>query len=114
MTAKEELHELVDQLGNDGVSEALGYLRALVESDEQQLKSAMDRLNRRMGPGIVSGREFVSTYQQPKDFATLAAEQGVKPVEKFEDLLGDFWPEDEKGEEFDEWLRRVRRDDHYE
>jgi len=40
----------------------------------------------------------------------LAAEQGVKPVQRFEDLLGDFWPEDQS---VDDSLALVRgkRDD---
>jgi hypothetical protein len=35
-----------------------------------------------------------------EDLIALAREQGVKPVERFEDLLGDFWPEDESVDEF--------------
>jgi hypothetical protein len=34
------------------------------------------------------------------DLATLAAAQEVSPVDRPEDLLGDFWPEDEKVEDF--------------
>jgi hypothetical protein len=40
----------------------------------------------------------------------LAEEQGVKPVEKFEDLLGDFWPEDESIDDFLETLYQWRRE----
>ena len=32
------------------------------------------------------------------------------PVERFEDLLGDFWPEDETCDEFIAWLREGRQD----
>jgi hypothetical protein len=46
----------------------------------------------------------------PADLLELAEAQGVKPVERFEDLLGDFWPEDETGEQFLAWLREGRRD----
>ena len=38
----------------------------------------------------------------------LAEEQGVKPVQRFEDLLGDFWPEDESIDDFLAWLDRER------
>jgi hypothetical protein len=38
----------------------------------------------------------------------LAAEQGVKPVEDFDALLGDFWPEDESVDEFLEEVYRLR------
>lgn len=110
MAAKEELYELVEQLGDDGVSDALGYVRALVDQDARNLQAARDRLNQRMGPSVVSDREFFA-QRETLDFETLARRQGVLPVTRFEDLLGDFWPEDEKGEEFDEWLRRIRRDD---
>jgi plasmid stability protein len=41
-----------------------------------------------------------------EDLIALAREQGVKPVERFEDLLGDFWPEDESVDEFLEARRR--------
>jgi len=37
---------------------------------------------------------------EPVDLATLATAQGVTPIERPEDLLGDFWPEDEQVEDF--------------
>jgi hypothetical protein len=37
---------------------------------------------------------------EPTGLATLAAAQGVTPIERPEDLLGDFWPEDERVEDF--------------
>jgi hypothetical protein len=43
-------------------------------------------------------------------FEELAAEQGVAPVENFEDLLGKPWPHDESVEEFSSNLREWRRD----
>jgi len=48
----------------------------------------------------------------PADLLALAEAQGVKPVERFEDLLGDFWPEEETGDQFLAWLREERRDRH--
>ena len=39
----------------------------------------------------------------------LAAEQGVKPVARFEDLLGDFWPDDEDVDDFIAAVRRWRQ-----
>lgn len=44
------------------------------------------------------------------DLQSLAEAQGVKPVERFEDLLGEFWPEDETCDEFIAWLREQRQD----
>jgi hypothetical protein len=40
----------------------------------------------------------------------LAAEQGVKPLQGIAELRGDFWPEDERTDDFLAWLRDVRRD----
>jgi hypothetical protein len=41
----------------------------------------------------------------------LAEQQGVKPVERFEDLLGDFWPEDESIDDFIAAVRQWRAED---
>jgi hypothetical protein len=44
------------------------------------------------------------------DLEALASEQGVEPVDDFDALLGDFWPEDEGADEFVTTLREWRRD----
>jgi hypothetical protein len=44
------------------------------------------------------------------DIEALARQQGVSSNAKFEDLLGDFWPEDESVEDFLEARRRWRRE----
>lgn len=49
-------------------------------------------------------------WEDTPDIETLAAEQGVKPVARFEDLLGDFWPEDEDVDEFIAAVRQWRRE----
>ena len=49
-----------------------------------------------------------SPVRKPLDLDELAAQQGVKPVARFEDLLGDFWPEDERIEDFLAWLDESR------
>jgi hypothetical protein len=41
----------------------------------------------------------------------LAEQQGVKPVEKFEDLLGDFWPENESIDDFIATVRQWRAEE---
>jgi hypothetical protein len=46
----------------------------------------------------------------PADLLVLAEAQGIKPVARFEDLLGDFWPEEETGDQFLAWLREGRQD----
>jgi len=44
------------------------------------------------------------------DVEALAREQGVQSDTKFEDLLGDFWPEDQSVEDFFEARKRWRRE----
>jgi hypothetical protein len=44
------------------------------------------------------------------DLHALAEAQGVRPVERLEDLRVDFWPEEESGDQFLAWLREGRRD----
>lgn len=46
------------------------------------------------------------------DLDVLAAKQGIKPLERLEDLYGDFWPEDEN---IDDFIAQVRewRDERY-
>src|SRR5947208_13486144 len=50
-----------------------------------------------------------SDFWQTKTVEELAVEQGVKPIENPDELLGDFWPEDESIDDFLIWLRKVRR-----
>ena len=44
------------------------------------------------------------------DLDALIAAQGVKPVVRFEDLLGEFWPEDESADQFIQAAREWRRE----
>ena len=44
------------------------------------------------------------------ELAALTARQGVKPVSDFEELLGDFWPEDESADDFIAATRAWRRE----
>jgi hypothetical protein len=48
--------------------------------------------------------------RSPAELSALAEVQGVKPVTRFEELLGDFWPDGETGDEFLAWLREGRQD----
>jgi hypothetical protein len=50
-------------------------------------------------------------FDSPLDLEALASEQGVEPVEEFDALLGDFWPEDESPDEFETALRTWRHED---
>jgi hypothetical protein len=111
LSIKDEIHALVDQLGDDRAVEILALMRRLVADEAGNGDTARTRLSRRMRPAVVSGRAFFA--QQPKDLPTIAAEQGVKPVARFDDLLGDFWPEDETADEFIATVRRWRREGGY-
>ena len=55
-------------------------------------------------------RRTDNSFWDPVDLETLAAQQGVKPMTNFEDLLGDFWPEDETADEFIAAVRQWRRE----
>ncbi len=110
MSVRDELHKLADQLEDEAASKVFDYARSVAHGEESDHDSALARLNRRMGPSMVSGREFLHTYRQPKDFATLAAEQGVRLITSPDDLRADFWPEDESIDEFVETIRQWRRE----
>ena len=48
-------------------------------------------------------------FGESPDLETLARQQGVKVHATFEELLGDFWPEDESVDDFIAAVRRWRR-----
>ena len=111
MSLKEELYTLVGQLGDERAAEALAYLRRLLRGHETPDAAGSDQPNQRPGPRVTSGRDFFS--QPQADLKILAAQQGVQPVTNFEDLLGDFWPEDEAADEFIAAVRQWRRERGY-
>jgi hypothetical protein len=77
----------------------------------EQLQSVLERSL--SGPRWKSSKKRASTdflagipRGTPEDAIALAEAQGVKPVEQLEDLMGDFWPEDESVDEFLEARKR--------
>jgi hypothetical protein len=53
------------------------------------------------------------SFWRHKSVDELIAEQGIQPIENFDaflDEIGDFWPQEESVEEFDAWLRQLRRE----
>jgi hypothetical protein len=119
MTAnvREELHRLVEELPESEVPTARRVLEALsalqsvstpTTPEDDEAADASSELARRMGPSLVPGRVFFS--QERPDLDTLAAQQGVRPVTNFDDLLGDFWPEDETADDFIAAVRQWRRE----
>lgn len=111
MSAKEELHLLVDQLGEERVPVAIAYLRQMLDRKGAAFTPATAALARRMPSQAVAGDAFLA--RPPRDLVELAAEQGVPPVYEFDDLLGDFWPEDETADEFVAAVRRWRTEGGY-
>jgi hypothetical protein len=108
MTIKEELHSLVEDLDEDRASEALLFLRRLVQTNGGTSGSVEVDLRSRMRGRVVWGKDFFEQVQP--DLETLAAQQGVGPVANFDDLLGDFWPDDESVDEFLTTIRAWRRE----
>jgi hypothetical protein len=52
----------------------------------------------------------VSPFADSTDLAALATAQGISPIEDFECLLGDFWPEDESADDFIAAVRQWRQE----
>lgn len=108
MTTRDELHDLVDHLSDDAAATALDYVRALAQDSHGHTPTARERLVQRMGPSTVTGTTFFT--QPPSDLATLATQQGVRPVTDFNNLLADIWPEDEDIDAFIVTLRHWRHE----
>jgi hypothetical protein len=93
-------------------------LEEAAKSGQSVADVAFAILQQRLVPpvGGASGPEAIHALfeglprRTPADLLELADAQGVKPVERFEDLLGDFWPEEETCDQFLAWLREGRRD----
>ena len=111
VSVKSDLHELVDRLAEEQAADLLAYLRRLLAASEQNDESAAARLARRMEPLTVSGQAFFA--ERPLDLQAMAAAQGVRPVARFDDLLGDFWPDDETADEFIAAVRQWRHEGGY-
>ena len=112
MSIRDDLHTIVDQLDDDDAAVALTYLREILNAERGAPTPRRLSLDERMGPLIVSGKEFFAE-KEAKDLMTIAQEQGVLPLSSFDDLLGDFWPEDETADEFIDAIRELRRADGY-
>ena len=74
-----------------------------------KVNAHIERKRKRAGASVTvkGGRKPPGLWEHPT-LEQLAKQQGVKPVEKFEDLLGDFWPADEDIDEFNTEIRRLR------
>jgi hypothetical protein len=85
-------------------------LRRLIDDmPEGELDAVAALLRRQLAAGQPVGPAGL-VMPERHDLEQLAREQGVSPV-KFDDLKGDFWPEDEDPDEFINALRRWRSED---
>jgi hypothetical protein len=102
---KRRLEEEAARAGKTPEEYALGAIEARLAEpppEPRQLTPAEIR------DSILAYKDLPRRY--PEDVDELARAQGVKPVTRLEDLMGNFWPEDESIDEFIEWLRESRRD----
>lgn len=106
VNAKQTLHVLIDRLSKEQAEEALAYLGAIAGESDGVEGPDTSHVPDRKNPLIVLGREF--RMRPTADWRTLAAQQGVKPIERLEDLFGDFWPEDETADDFIAACKRWR------
>ena len=111
MSVKTDLHVLVDRLDDERAAETLAFVRRLLEEDGRRDLAPIEALARRMGPPMMSGYGFRT--QPRRTLEELAAEQGVRPVERFEDLLGSGGPEDDTADEMIAAIRAWRREGGY-
>ncbi len=54
------------------------------------------------------GGGLAAEFDALPDLDALAREQGVSPIENIDELIGDFWPEDESIDDFAATIRRWR------
>ena len=84
-------------------NEATDSIRVSAESEDE---ATLMKNERRTCP------EGVADFWRPKKLEELAAEQGVKPIDNPQELMGpgsDLWADDAEFEEFLAWLRESRR-----
>ncbi len=108
MSTKATLHELIDRLDEEREPAALLLLRRLVEPAAGEGGVGADDTPTG-SPPVLSGRAF--REQRSKTWQELVAEQGVRPISSMDELLGDFWPEEDSIDDFLAAVREWRRGD---
>lgn len=111
MTAREDLHAFIDGLDDDSIETALYILRHAM-GDRFLMPEKPVPLEERMKPLSVPGSVFFA-LSNSADLATVTRMQGVSPVNDLDDLVADFWPEDESVDEFVATIREWRREGGY-
>src|SRR5688500_1986970 len=92
MRIKDDLHTLVDQLDADEAVVALSYLREILEAESRA--SRRTSIDERDDASSELENDLFANIPR-RDPIELARAQRVLPLSSFDDLLGDFWPEDE-------------------
>ena len=108
VSTKQALHSLIDRLSEEEAQEALVYLGGVADERNGNAGPIAPTPRDSRSPQVVSVREF--RMRPSVDWRTLAAQQGVKPIERFDDLIGDFWPEDETADDLIAAVREWRRE----
>jgi hypothetical protein len=78
------------------------YVRLILERDLTAASGRVPKDEPPSAPDLLAGIRRRSA----EELIALARQQGAKPAERFEDLLGDFWPEDESVDDFLEARRQ--------
>ncbi|RLB95280.1 MAG: hypothetical protein DRH50_04645 [Deltaproteobacteria bacterium] len=100
----------------------LYYVKVIGEAKEDPVTGKItsiklhdiERLEDREDEGVdllPKGSPLPMAFWQSPSIEELAAAQGVQPISNFENILGDFWPEDESVEEFIACVDHWRDDD---
>lgn len=95
---RQRTHQLLDNLPDSAVQEALDFIRYLRW--------------RILGQAIATSTAPAATsvdFWQGATAAELAAQQNVHPINVGEEIWGDFWPEDEDVAEFRATVRQWRQ-----
>jgi hypothetical protein len=89
------LNDLRGEITMPVLEKIIAEVKALQPAEQQQLREILDRESRHFDP--------------IKRINQLALEQGTKPL-NFDEMLGDFWPEDESTDEFLATFREWRNE----
>jgi hypothetical protein len=109
MTVKEKLRMLVDQLDDAQARAVLTLVGRLGETDAITGELLTTGTGRELS--TMPGQTFQAQFHS--DLSALAASQEVGPITNFDELLGDFRPENETADQFVAAVRKRHRGGDY-
>jgi hypothetical protein len=109
MTVNEKLHMLVDQLDDAQARAVLTLVGHLGETDA--ITGELLTTGTGCELSTMPGQTFQAQFHS--DLSALAASQGVGSITNFDELLGDFRPENETADRFVAAVREWRRGGDY-